>query len=1059
MVIKKSLAGVISRASLGIGVAVVHVSVWAQIATDGSLGSGPAGPVLPGADGTITIPANLGRTVCNVDHTTCNLYHSFSEFNVNEGQSAVFTAPTNVDPTTVESVLARVTGANASRIDGLLSTVGSGGVGMPNADFYLINPNGVVFGPGAQLDVGGSFVVTTANELHLSDGQIFSTRPDPGADALLATAPPSAFGFLSPPEVPQESISEVPPAGVGINGSRLEIDAGEAISVVSGDVHTTNSWLVAPSGRVNLVSVTSDGEVRFDSPNQVPSLDVTKFESMGDIFVQDSTVSVRGDPGGTVMIQSGDITIEGSNVMAQTIGNIDHLGVGIDVEVSGDFVFRGLEISSSSTGSGRPGDIRIVGSNVEIVGDLAIERFTNLGSRAFGNGGGGATIGVTADRVEIADGAIIEGSTFGSGNAAKIVIVTDSLEIRGDERLSAISTLSQGSGNAGNIEISAKRVRVEGGSTGFAGITTQTNGAGTGAAGRLRIDAGLLELRNGAQISSSVFNGSKNAGDVEVSADSITISGRSVNGVPAGIFSTVDSPAASGNGGLVRVVTGELNILDGGQVSASSLISRGDSGNVLVEGDHILIDGLGSRIASDALAQVAELAVTLDISHAFNAEVITTLVSPGGVRRTLFFGVGSDSENFSSTTLDNHAMSHIRTGSAPFTGIFLPEQSFDVFIGEQINGVWALEITDRRPSINTGTLNSWSLAFGDTQFESSDVGHTIGETAVVRSEVLADLGDQTVVGFTFLEDAGEGGPVTVTSDLIEIRNGGEISARTTGSGRSGNVTVAAHRLLVSDQGQIRTTSEGPGNAGDIDVFVDENVLLSQGGRVTTSADIVNAGQVALTVGTTIEVLDSTISAEAGADGGNIKLTAPDRVQIVDSTITGRAGGDGARISIDPQFVILQNSVIDGRAGGRPVSVFVDPNAVFLRDSASQILTPTVSLPPELDIVASLLTLPGSLLDTRGQLTESCAARFSRDVSSFTVLGRGGVPVRVDGWIPGVDLADPYRRATPSQQEPQPSVTDGGNDRLDQLIPHQSPSNQNPNSGRSRRAGRPRLRNR
>src|SRR3712207_8497367 len=51
----------------------------------------------------------------------------------------------------IDNVISRVTGGEASRIDGTLaSRVGK-------ADVWLVNPSGIVFGPGARLDVPGSF--------------------------------------------------------------------------------------------------------------------------------------------------------------------------------------------------------------------------------------------------------------------------------------------------------------------------------------------------------------------------------------------------------------------------------------------------------------------------------------------------------------------------------------------------------------------------------------------------------------------------------------------------------------------------------------------------------------------------------------------------------------------------------------------------------------------------------------------------------------------------------------------------------------------------------------
>src|SRR5207249_3566752 len=111
------------------------VPVRAQIVTDGSLGAHVS---LTGPN--FGIPASLGRLTGN------NLFHSFSQFNIATGESATFSGPANV-----QNILARVTGGNASQIDGLLRST------ITDANFFLLNPSGVMFGPNASVDVGGAF--------------------------------------------------------------------------------------------------------------------------------------------------------------------------------------------------------------------------------------------------------------------------------------------------------------------------------------------------------------------------------------------------------------------------------------------------------------------------------------------------------------------------------------------------------------------------------------------------------------------------------------------------------------------------------------------------------------------------------------------------------------------------------------------------------------------------------------------------------------------------------------------------------------------------------------
>src|SRR5436190_9215147 len=155
---------------LVIVVAVLAVGVSASAASavvlDGKLGRG--GP-LSGPNYDIT--ADLGRTVGN------NLFHSFARFNLEAGDVATFSGPANI-----QNILARVTGGSASSIDGTIRSTING------ANFFLINPAGVIFGANAAVDVTGSFAVSTANYLKLANGARFVAALD-ADDSVLTTDP------------------------------------------------------------------------------------------------------------------------------------------------------------------------------------------------------------------------------------------------------------------------------------------------------------------------------------------------------------------------------------------------------------------------------------------------------------------------------------------------------------------------------------------------------------------------------------------------------------------------------------------------------------------------------------------------------------------------------------------------------------------------------------------------------------------------------------------------------------------------------------------------------
>ena len=193
-----------------------------------------------------------------------NLFHSFLEFNVNEGQRVYFENPTGI-----ETILSRVTGSDISDILGTLGVNGG-------ADLFFLNPNGIIFGANARLDVQGSFVGTTANSIQFGDQWQFTTT-NPNAPPLL-TVNPSALLFNQLTSQLGSSIAVLSDPNLPENDRpRLQVPTGESLILIGGNISPTNAatgrvlvnggQLFAPGGRIELGGLNSAGVVELVKNN------------------------------------------------------------------------------------------------------------------------------------------------------------------------------------------------------------------------------------------------------------------------------------------------------------------------------------------------------------------------------------------------------------------------------------------------------------------------------------------------------------------------------------------------------------------------------------------------------------------------------------------------------------------------------------------------------------------------------------------------------------------------------------------------------------------------
>ena len=377
-----------------------------------------------GLNTQVSAPVNLpgGAVQHNITGGTrpgggANLFHSFGEFGVPTNNIANFLNDSAL-PTT--NILSRVTGGNPSNIFGTIQTQG-----FANANLFLMNPAGIVFGPNASLNVGGAAHFTTADYLKLSDGVQFTAMPS-AQDALLSVAPVAAFGFLA-----------ANPAPISVEGSALSVSDGQTLSFVGGDI-TIGSGLNALGGKIALASVGSPGEVLADTYASVPNVNGESFTKMGKISLLEGTLlNVSGDSAGTVIIRGGQLMMTHATISADTVDS-DGASTAIDVDVTGDLSILAVDgpaLTARTRGKGNAGDIRLKsGGNMD---------FSVMPSEEFLNEGNGLL-------------PIIDTQTFGLGNAGNITMASQgNITVKGDLNFDVLaflaSTGNDGLNTVGNV--------------------------------------------------------------------------------------------------------------------------------------------------------------------------------------------------------------------------------------------------------------------------------------------------------------------------------------------------------------------------------------------------------------------------------------------------------------------------------------------------------------------------------------------------------------------------------------------------------------------------------
>lgn len=513
-----------------------------------------------------------------------NLFYILEEFSVDESEKTIFN-----NTAEVEYIFAIVWGNNTSAIGGRIQTQGK-------ANFFLINPNGIIFEANAKLAIAGSIIATTATSIQFQD-RVELTVSEIDSESNLANSTPIKLRFknnsgaiivngsgnqikkdspIAPIESEQLKIGLTSTSNQTLNlaGNGLNFNGG-VVSTFGGQIYLSS----IKSGEMNINQTESGLTLAGLDKNEYQNIDFNRQSLIyaGDNELQ-SSVSLTG---------KNISLLDGSFVLSQNRSSL----------VPGSLKFNATE---TLTLSGKVSSVRSnirsesfqtgKGAKIIISADKAvIENGGRIRSNSFGNRNGGAIEVDVNDSIQMTNSSIIA-TTFANGNAGQVELSTSTLRLNA----AGISSSTNGKGNGGTLNVNADLVEIIGtASTDRASIATTSFSAGD--AGNLLLKGKQLRVIDGASLSSSSF-GDGNAGDMTLNVtESIEVKGKgnddyktsnnaqsiirsAVQTVPKRARKALGLPdVPSGNSGNLTIETSTLNIIEQGVVSVENQ-GTGNSG-------------------------------------------------------------------------------------------------------------------------------------------------------------------------------------------------------------------------------------------------------------------------------------------------------------------------------------------------------------------------------------------------------------------------------------------------------------------------------------------------
>jgi filamentous hemagglutinin family protein len=895
------------------------------------------------SDGTVNTQVDQQGNVAEItggETRGSNLFHSFRDFSVGTGETASF-----LNSNDIANIFSRVTGGNISSIDGLIQSNGS-------ANLFLINPAGILFGENARLDIGGSFLGSTADSVLFEDGEFNATDLD--NPPVLTINAPIGLGFRDNP-------GDITVRGNG-DGTRttsdlidtqdaLRVSSNKTFSLLGGKLLFEGATIKTAGGRIELGSVEGNEQVSLTPASEGFSLGYEGVQNFRDIQLsQTAIVDASGLVAGDIRVQGKNISLlKGSQFEASTIGD--------------------------STSQDIPGTIKINAiDTIDIEGENPLNGFPSaIFSQVYLESVGNTKeINISTINLAISNGGEISTSTYGKGNGGKITVnASDSVIVK---NASQITSQVFGQGNSGDININAQ------GKVSFDGrdetdsfpsaIFTSIEPDGEGNGGNINIQAESLEITNRAQLLSNV-EGIGDAGDINIQV------ANEVNLINSIMISEVTAPDENGEGGRgdggdINITTGSLFLRDGSSLLADTE-NIGNAGDISIQAStQVVLKGEG-RSAFANSTDIVPSQITTTVDGETNPDVIGN--------------AGDININTRSLSISDEGFIRASTSGSGNAG--------NLNIGSKESPVKNLSL------VNDATISA-------STFSTGNAGNL---TIFAESLVLESGAELQAISF----DNGNAGNLTVNAlESVKISGtasdglspSGIFASAFDGTGNGGNLTIATDELIVQDKGTVTVGNfqivfgeviplpPGSGVPGNLNIEAN-SITLNNEGRIdaATQSEIGKGGIINLKVTEDLTLgNNSFISARAfkNADGGNLNIDArfivafPNQIDgNGNDIIASAAKGDGGDISINAESLF-----------GIQARKTRDNNQTNDIDASSEFgLNGTVSIfTPDINPIQGATELPSNVAKPE-QITsqQACQAnRESNTISGLNIKGRDGV---------------------------------------------------------------------